>query len=120
MALLEGIPEIGASMGTRCYEEMSHGWSVRGDMSDPAVARDVASAFEETMAFLDRHLLALVGTRVGRGKVSIIAIATDFLRRDRPAREGGSSILKKHRTAPLVCPCRRRASPPLGPAHVKI
>ena len=54
MALLEGIPEIGASMGTRCYEEMS----VRGDMSDPAVARDVASAFEETMAFLDRHLLA--------------------------------------------------------------
>ena len=58
MALLEGIPEIGASMGTRCYEEMSHGWSVRGDMSDPAVARDVASAFGETMAFLDRHLLA--------------------------------------------------------------
>lgn len=33
-ALLEKIPEIGPSMGTRSYEDMVHGWSIRGDMSD--------------------------------------------------------------------------------------
>ena len=55
-SLLEKIPEIGPSMGTRSYEDMVHGWSIRGDMSDVTVSRDVASAFEETSTFLNKHL----------------------------------------------------------------
>lgn len=32
--------------GTVAFEEMIHGWVVRGDMADPTVARDVCKAID--------------------------------------------------------------------------
>lgn len=47
--------------GSRCvyhtFPEMQHGWSVRGDLSIPAVARDVMLVFEQVHAFFRRELL---------------------------------------------------------------
>jgi len=34
---------------------VKHGWSVRGDLADPAVARDVAAVLGEVSAFLSKH-----------------------------------------------------------------
>ncbi|KAL1515353.1 hypothetical protein AB1Y20_001983 [Prymnesium parvum] len=48
-----------SSRGDECvfteYPEMKHGWSVRGDLADPAVARDVAAVLGEVSAFLSKH-----------------------------------------------------------------
>jgi dienelactone hydrolase len=38
------------------FPDMQHGWTVRGDMSDPAVKRDVLKAIKETLEFLKKHL----------------------------------------------------------------
>lgn len=38
------------------FNDMQHGWTVRGDMSDPAVARDVKKAIKETLDFLKVNL----------------------------------------------------------------
>jgi len=46
----------GAACEWKPFHEMSHGFSCRGDLSDPAVDRDVKAAFEETKAFLAKHL----------------------------------------------------------------
>ena len=37
------------------FPDMKHGWTVRGDMSDPVVARDVKKAIQDTMAFLSKN-----------------------------------------------------------------
>jgi len=38
------------------FPEMQHGWTVRGDMKDPAVERDVKKAVTETLQFFAKHL----------------------------------------------------------------
>ena len=35
---------------------VSHGWTVRGDLANPAVARDVAAAFADAIPFLAKYL----------------------------------------------------------------
>merc|ERR1712098_916620 len=36
------------------FKGMQHGWTVRGDMTDPAVARDVKKAIQDTLEFLQK------------------------------------------------------------------
>ena len=38
------------------FPEMKHGWVSRGDVSDPAVARDVEAALNNAMAHFKKHL----------------------------------------------------------------
>ena len=38
------------------FPDMLHGWSVRGDLGDPMVERDVKKAFNLTLAFLNRYM----------------------------------------------------------------
>ena len=38
------------------FPDMVHGWSVRGDCTQPDVDRDVKKAFEEAICFLKKHL----------------------------------------------------------------
>ena len=40
------------------FPEMKHGWSVRGDLTDPAVRRDVELAFDKAKDFLGMHMAA--------------------------------------------------------------
>jgi len=48
---------LGASMWEVVeFPEMQHGWSVRGDMSDPAIERDVKKAIEGGLEFFKKHL----------------------------------------------------------------
>ena len=35
------------------YPEMVHGWSIRGDIKDPTIVRDVDSAFKNVVDFLN-------------------------------------------------------------------
>eukprot|EP01096_Ripella_sp_DP13-Kostka_P016146 TRINITY_DN776_c0_g1_i2.p2 TRINITY_DN776_c0_g1~~TRINITY_DN776_c0_g1_i2.p2 ORF type:complete len:260 (-),score=109.90 TRINITY_DN776_c0_g1_i2:39-779(-) len=46
--------------GDRCvyhpFPDMLHGWSVRGDLNDPTVARDVALVFDLVFSFFDKEL----------------------------------------------------------------
>lgn len=46
--------------GSECvwklYPEMVHGWTVRGDPSDPAIARDTESAIKEAASFMAKYL----------------------------------------------------------------
>ena len=39
------------------YPEMSHGWSVRGDVANPEVAQEVERVMKATADFLGKHLL---------------------------------------------------------------
>merc|ERR1711892_169338 len=38
------------------FPDMRHGWTVRGDMSDPAISRDVNKVVMETLDFFAKHL----------------------------------------------------------------
>jgi len=38
------------------FPDMQHGWTVRGDMSDPAISRDVNKVVMETLDFFAKHL----------------------------------------------------------------
>jgi len=38
------------------FPEMDHGWTVRGNLSIPAVQRDVNKALTEAIAFFNKHL----------------------------------------------------------------
>ena len=49
-------PGFGAKCVVEDFPEMKHGWLPRGDLSQPAVARDVAAAMKKVLAFLDQHL----------------------------------------------------------------
>jgi dienelactone hydrolase len=40
----------------KTYPEMKHGWSVRGELSDPAIARDAADAISLTIDFFKKVL----------------------------------------------------------------
>ena len=46
--------------GSKCvveeFPDMKHGWLPRGDLSQPAVSRDVAAAMKKVLAFLHQHL----------------------------------------------------------------
>ena len=51
-----------SSRGAECvwkpYPEMSHGWSCRGDLSVPAVARDVDLVMKDAISFFNKYLKA--------------------------------------------------------------
>jgi len=47
---------LGSKLEITEFPEMQHGWSVRGDMTDPAIARDVTKAVTETLEFFAKHL----------------------------------------------------------------
>lgn len=49
---------FGAACVFKEYPDMAHGWVPRGDLANPAVARDVALALADIKAFLHTHLLA--------------------------------------------------------------
>jgi hypothetical protein len=38
------------------FPEMDHGWTVRGNLTIPAVQRDVNKAMTEAIAFFNKHL----------------------------------------------------------------
>ena len=38
------------------FPEMQHGWSLRGDIKDPKVERDVKKAFNLTLAFFEKYV----------------------------------------------------------------
>ena len=38
------------------FPDMTHGWTTRGDLSDPKVERDVKKAMEEATKFFQKHL----------------------------------------------------------------
>lgn len=46
---------LGSKLEIVEFNEMLHGWTVRGNMTDPAISRDVHKAVEETLAFLKKH-----------------------------------------------------------------
>ena len=52
---LAGTP-VGAACAFEEFPDMAHGWTNRGDLADPPVARDVALALDRTCAFLAQHL----------------------------------------------------------------
>jgi len=42
--------------GYRLFDEMKHGWSVRGDLTDPAIHRDVDECFRLAIEFFKNNL----------------------------------------------------------------
>ena len=53
-ALMESVK--GAECVIKGYPEMSHGWSVRGDVSDAAVKRGIEHVMADTKAFFAKYL----------------------------------------------------------------
>eukprot|EP00949_MAST-11_sp_MAST-11-sp1_P000376 g376.t1 len=47
---------LGVDCETTEYPEMLHGWVIRGDATQPAVARDVKAAVDQVTAFFDDRL----------------------------------------------------------------
>lgn len=35
---------------------MTHGWAIRGDLTDEKVARDVKAAYLDMLGFLNKHI----------------------------------------------------------------
>ena len=54
--IVEIIRGSGLACETHEFPDMSHGWSIRGDATDPAVARDVRAAVEKVCTFFKAHL----------------------------------------------------------------
>lgn len=46
----------GSECAWRPYPEMSHGWSCRGELSDPKVARDVDLVMKDSIAYFGKYL----------------------------------------------------------------
>ncbi len=38
------------------FPDMQHGWTIRGDLSDPVVERDVKKAFSLSIAFFNKYM----------------------------------------------------------------
>ena len=55
VAALKESPR-GGECEYKAFPEMSHGWSVRGDVGDASVKRDVELAMSEAKAFLAKHM----------------------------------------------------------------
>ena len=54
--LVQIVRDLGLECKTVHYPEMQHGWVIRGDASQPAVARDVKAALGEVSAFFTKYL----------------------------------------------------------------
>ncbi len=50
------VQVLGSDVEICPFDEMRHGWTTRGDLTDPKVERDVKKAMEKAASFLDRHL----------------------------------------------------------------
>ena len=51
-----GKQVLGDSLDIVEFPDMQHGWSIRGDLSDPTVERDVKKAFNLALAFFKKCL----------------------------------------------------------------
>jgi len=51
-----GEEVLGSKLKIVEFGEMQHGWTVRGDMGDPVIKRDVNKAIKETLDFFAVHL----------------------------------------------------------------
>jgi len=51
-----GKKVMGDALEIVTFPDMKHGWSVRGDMKDPKVERDVKKAFNLAMAFFRKYM----------------------------------------------------------------
>jgi len=51
-----GEQVLGSNLEVTEFPDMQHGWTVRGDMTDPAIAKDVTKAVTETLEFFAKHL----------------------------------------------------------------
>jgi len=47
---------LGSALEIVTFPDMQHGWSIRGDMSDPKVDRDVKKAFNLTLTFFGKYM----------------------------------------------------------------
>jgi hypothetical protein len=47
---------LGDSLEIVEFPDMQHGWTIRGDLTDPKVDRDVKKAFNLALAFLGKYL----------------------------------------------------------------
>jgi len=55
---LGGLGEqvLGSKLSVLEFSTMQHGWTVRGDMSNPAIKENVNKAITETLEFFSKHL----------------------------------------------------------------
>ena len=51
-----GKKVLGDALEIVTFPDMKHGWSVRGDMSDPKVERDVQKCFNLALAFFKKYM----------------------------------------------------------------
>ena len=51
------LSKNGESVKILEFPEMTHGWSVRGDLNAPGVARDTNKALEEAIGFFEKYLV---------------------------------------------------------------
>lgn len=51
-----GSQVLGQKLTIVEFPEMKHGWSVRGDLKDPKVERDVRLAFDKAVDFFNANL----------------------------------------------------------------
>ena len=51
-----GKKVMGDALEIVTFPDMKHGWSVRGDMNDPKVERDVKKAFNLALAFFRKYM----------------------------------------------------------------
>jgi len=51
-----GKKVLGDALEVVEFPDMQHGWSIRGDLSDPIVERDVKKAFSLSIAFFNKYL----------------------------------------------------------------
>jgi len=56
-----GVMSIGAACELREFPDMSHGWTTRGDIRDPAVDNCARAAFNSLKGFLDTHMVERSG-----------------------------------------------------------
>ena len=51
-----GKQVLGDSVEIIEFPDMRHGWTVRGDLADPTIERDVKKAFNLVLDFFGKHL----------------------------------------------------------------
>lgn len=54
-AMLENIKQQGVPTKHKFYPGAKHGWTIKGDSTDPKQATDAADAFSEMVSWLKTH-----------------------------------------------------------------
>merc|ERR1711920_266094 len=55
--LLEPVKALGVKYEVRRYEDMEHGWTIRGDKNDSNVKKNMDDAYDRVEAHLNKYLL---------------------------------------------------------------